>query len=112
MKCPGCGQEMQPVMRYLGGARWYQFARAVGFCPKCDVQIVFVWTKQFKTFYRLSIWTLWPGIMLLLTGAISHFYLLYRPGEILMGIGTVFFLLAMTKREYGVAPDSALKAGG
>ena len=110
MKCPGCGQDVKLVTRYVKPEHWYGLTRAAAYCPACNAQIILVWTKRFRTFYQLAIWTLWPGIMLLLVGGISHFYLLYRPAEVLMGVGTVFWLLALTRREYGVAPNSAATA--
>lgn len=115
MKCPGCGQDIQPVMRYLGAQRWYQFARAAAFCPECNGRFVLIWTKRFRLLYTLAVVLTIAGIATLLLTLNRGTYLLWRAGAATLFAGGFFFLLAMANRKLGVVPDSSVtprKSGG
>lgn len=56
MKCPGCGEQIEPVQRYTRpGVRWYQFSSVGRYCPKCGKEIVLVLATRFRFIYRLSL---------------------------------------------------------
>lgn len=112
MKCPGCGQNIQPVMRYLGAKRWYQFARAGAFCPECNGRFVLIWTKRFRLLYTLAVVLTIAGIATLLLTLNRGMDLLWRTGAATLFAGGFFFLLAMANRKLGVAPEAEPKSGG
>ena len=111
MNCPGCGKQIQPVMRYLGSKRWYQFARAAAFCPKCNGRLVLIWTKRFRFLYTLAVVLTIAGVTTLILTLNRDTHHLWRAGAVALFAGGFCFMLAMANRKLGVARQADPKSG-